>query len=77
MVLRLPQDPELKKRLLCAMTTSYLRSLPVFERRAWMKAAKECRTLDDLSSQMQMHLFRSEEELLGERNTEKTKIDEK
>ena len=64
MTLRLPQDPVLKKRLKRAMSTSYLRSLPVLERQKWMKAAKECRTIDDLSYQMQMYLLRSEEELL-------------
>ena len=64
MVLRLPQDPVFKKRLLHAMHSSYLRSLPVSERQKWMKAAKACRTFDDLPSQMQMHLLRGEEELL-------------
>ena len=70
MVLRLPQDPVFKKRLLRAMRSSYLRSLPVLERKKWMKVAKECRTFDDLPSHMQMHLLRSEEELLGKRETD-------
>ena len=72
MALRLPQDPVLKKRLKRAMSTSYLRSLPVSERQQWMKAAKECRTIDDLPLQMQIHLLQSEEEHLegDESNTE-------
>jgi hypothetical protein len=37
--------------------------LPAAERKEWMKAAKECRTIDDLSPQMLMHLIKSEEEL--------------
>ena len=63
MALRLPQDPEFKKRLKRAMNSSYLRSLPVAERKQWVKAAKECRTIDDLPPQMQMDLIKSEEEL--------------
>jgi hypothetical protein len=71
MALRLPQDSEFKKRLKCAMNSSYLRSLPVTERKQWMKAAKECRKIDDLSPQMQMHLIKSEEELLEMGDREK------
>ena len=70
MVLRLPQDVEFKKRLKSAMNSSYLRSLPVAERKQWMKAAKACRTIDDFPPHMQMHLFKSEEELLEASNRE-------
>ena len=64
MTLRLPQDPECKKRLKSAMNSSYLRSLPAAERKKWMNAAKGCKTIDDLPPQMKMHLIKSEEELL-------------
>lgn len=71
MALRLPQDSEFKKRLKSAMNSSYLRSLPFAERKKWMKAAKECRTIDDFPPHMQMHLIKSEEELLEASNREK------
>jgi hypothetical protein len=63
MNIKLPQNQELVRRLKTAMKSSYLRSLPQEERQRWVKAARECRTLDDLSEQMRIHLLRSEEEL--------------